>query len=124
MPRLAALCALLLAAASVPGAPGSEPAALQSVAARECREAADFIRNAARSRDAGMSRAAFVQRLHDDFEVVRAFPPALRWFVRNEGDEAFLAREVAAVFDAPAASERHRALFLERCLARLPGGAG
>ena len=124
MQRLAALCVLLCAATSAPGAPGAEPSALQSVAARECREAADFIRNAAASRDAGMSRTAIVQRLHDDFEVVRAFPPALRWFVHNENDEAFLAHEVGVVFDAPSAGEQHRAVFLERCLARLPGGTG
>lgn len=89
--------------------------------ARECREAGDFIRNAALSRDNGMSREAFLNRLQEDFVAIRAFPPALRWFVRNVDDEAFLTAEVEAVFDAPRAAELHRPDFIGRCLARPAG---
>jgi hypothetical protein len=84
----------------------------------ECLEGSDFVRNAARSRDAGATREFFVGRLEDDFVMIRSVPPALRWFVHNPGDEAFLRTEVEAVFDAPEDSERHRAGFLERCARR------
>jgi len=84
----------------------------------ECLEGSDFIRNAARSRDAGTSRAFFVERLEEDFLLIRAFPPALRWFVRNPEDEAFLRSAVEEVFDAPEEADRHRAGFLERCAHR------
>jgi hypothetical protein len=85
---------------------------------RECREGGDFIRNAALSRDGGATREFFVGRLEEDLLTIRAFPPALRWFVRNADDEVFLRAEVEAVFDAPGPSEQHRAGFLERCLQR------
>jgi len=85
---------------------------------RECREGSDFIRNAALSRDGGISREFFVGRLEEDFSMIKAFPPALRWFVHNADDEIFLRTEVEAVFDAPETSEQHRAGFLERCARR------
>ena len=84
----------------------------------ECREGGDFIRNAALSRDSGTTRASFVGRLEDDLQTIRAFPPALRWFVHNPEDEQFLRAEVEAVFDSPLSSELHRAGFLERCARR------
>jgi hypothetical protein len=86
--------------------------------AGECREGGDFIRNAALSRDAGYSRAFFLGRLEQDFVAIRAFPPALRWFVLDQDDEKFLRAEVEAVFDAPQSSEEHRASFLQRCIRR------
>ncbi len=93
-------------------------AAAHPHSARECREGGDFIRNAALSRDKGATRAFFVGRLDDDLATIRAFPPALRWFAQDQGDESFLRAEVEAVFDAPDESERHRAGFLERCIQR------
>ncbi|HEX5093383.1 MAG TPA: hypothetical protein VFV84_11925 [Burkholderiales bacterium] len=99
-----ALCAL--------GAPA------QPHSAGECREGGDFIRNAALARDAGATRDFFVGKLEEDFVAVRAFPPGLRWFVHDAADEDFLRAEVYAVFDDPAASERHRDAFLERCARR------
>jgi hypothetical protein len=84
----------------------------------ECLEGSDFIRNAARSRDSGATRAFFVGRLEEDLVMIRSVPPALRWFVRNPDDEAFLRTEVEAVFDAPEDSELHRSGFLERCARR------
>jgi len=108
MRRLLAF-ALALYAAGAPAQPHS---------GRECREGGDFIRNAALARDAGATREFFVGKLEDDLVAVRAFPPALRWFVHDAADEAFLRAEVYAVFDDPAASERHRDGFLERCARR------
>ena len=93
-------------------------AAAQPHSAGECREGGDFIRNAALSRDAGATREFFVGRLEDDLVMIRAYPPALRWFAHDTADEAFLRAEVHAVFDAPAASELHRDAFLERCARR------
>jgi hypothetical protein len=90
----------------------------QPHSAGECREGGDFIRNAALARDAGATREFFVGKLEDDLVAVRAFPPALRWFVHDAADEDFLRAEVYAVFDDPAASERHRDAFLERCARR------
>jgi hypothetical protein len=105
---------LVLAAAAA----WSLGAAAQPHSARECREGGDFIRNAALSRDAGASREFFVGRLEDDMLMIRAYPPALRWFVHDGADEAFLRTEVHAVFDAPSPSEQHRDDFLERCARR------
>lgn len=83
--------------------------------ARECREGGDFIRNAALARDAGYTREFFVGRLEEDFVMIRAFPPDLRWFVRDPGDEEFLRSEVEAVFGSPTSGEQHRTGFLQRC---------
>ena len=105
---------LVLAAAAL----WSVSAAALPHSSRECREGGDFIRNAALSRDYGITREFFVGRLEDDLVSIRAFPPALRWFAHDTDDEAFLRAEVLAVFDAPAASELHRDGFLERCAQR------
>ena len=105
---------LLLAAAAAL----SFGAAAQPHSARECREGSDFIRNAALSRDHGVTRDFFVARLEDDLVMIRAYPPELRWFAHDSRDEAFLRAEVHAVFDAPTASELHRDAFLERCARR------
>ena len=56
----------------------------------ECLEGADFIANAAASRDNGLERGVFLDRLEGDFVAIRAFPVALRWFVKDADDEAFL----------------------------------
>ena len=49
----------------------------------ECAEAGAFIGNAARARDAGMGRDAFIARMEADFQVIRAFPKELRWFAET-----------------------------------------
>ena len=89
--------------------------------ATECMEAGDFIRNAALSRDSGATRKFFLDRLQQDYVVIRAFRPELRWFVLDPDDEDFLQAEVMLVFDTPLTSEQHRTDFLERC-ARRPAG--
>jgi hypothetical protein len=60
---------------------GCALAALASLPARattstleECVEGADFIGHAAYSRDNGMAREAFLDRLEGDFVTIRAFP--------------------------------------------------
>lgn len=84
----------------------------------ECFEGADFIANAALSRENGMSRTAFLGRLEEDLELIQAYPPQLRWFAKDEEDEAFLTQAARDVFDRPLAPEQHRARFLAACLDR------
>ena len=108
----------LLALALLLSLSSTSAAAQQPHSSRECSEGGDFIRNAALSRDGGATREFFVGRLEEDLLIIRAFPPALRWFVHGPDDEVFLRSEVEAVFDAPEPSEHHRTGFLERCARR------
>jgi hypothetical protein len=87
----------------------------------DCLEGSDFIANAAMSRDNGMSRAAFLDRLEQDLFAIRAFPSELRWFAKDEDDEQFLHAAAEDVFDVPALPQTHRALFLRACFDRLTG---
>jgi hypothetical protein len=86
----------------------------------DCMEGSDFVANAARSRDNGITRASFLDRLDADLVAIRAFPLELRWFARNPDDERFLVTEATRVFDRPLAPERHQAEFLAACLDRAP----
>lgn len=85
----------------------------------ECTEGGDFIRNAALSRDYGISRDDFIGRMHGDFQAIRAFPPELRWFAQDEEDEGFLLGHAERVFDAPGAPESHENDFLQACFDRI-----
>jgi hypothetical protein len=85
----------------------------------DCFEGSDFIANAAMSRDNGMSRAAFLDQLEQDFFAIHAFPSELRWFAKDEDDERFLHAAAEDVFDLPAPPQTHRALFLRACFDRL-----
>src|SRR5437660_12267088 len=83
---VAALSAPLCASASVP-------------TLSDCLEASDFIANAALSRDNGMTRDAFINRLNGDFAAIRAFPAELRWVVRDGDGEGCLVDAAAHVLD-------------------------
>ena len=106
-----AVCVLLCADSAAAGRP--------SLA--ECFEGSDFIANAARSRDAGMSGEAFLGRMKQDFEAIQTFPSDLRWFVHDADDEAFLLAEASEVFAHPGAVESHRQMFLQACVDRMAG---
>lgn len=84
----------------------------------ECVEGSEFIGNAALARENGMSREAFLARLEEDFQLIKAYPPELRWFAKDEEDEAFLYEWAREVFDQPMPAEKHRARFLAACLGR------
>jgi hypothetical protein len=84
----------------------------------ECFEGSDFIANAAHARENGMSRKAFLGRMEEDFRLIKAYPPEMRWFVKDEEDERFLMGAASDVFDAPQTPEGHRARFLAACFAR------
>jgi hypothetical protein len=115
MSSLRAGCAALAVAAALAAA----PAAAGVPSLDDCLEGSDFIANAARSRDNGMSRERFLARMGDDFEVIRAFPPSLRWFAKDRDDERFLLEAAARVFDRPRAPAEHHAEFLALCVERV-----
>ena len=86
---------------------------------QECREAGEFIRNAALSRDNGLPRETFLDQLRGDLMLIRSHPPAMRWFAQDADDEAFLVAAVEKVFDAPAKSTEHESEMLRQCLVRI-----
>jgi hypothetical protein len=86
--------------------------------AQECREVADFLKNAALSRDYGMSANEFLGRMRSDIELVRAFPADLRWIVADAQDETLLLEAASQVFYLPVGPERHQSEFLGGCLQR------
>ena len=93
-------------------------AGASALSVADCFEGSDFIANAALARENGMSRDAFLNRLDEDFQLIQAFPPALRWFAKDEEDERFLSQYAREVFDTPDTPEAHRARFLAACFAR------
>ena len=114
------MLARFLCAAALLACAGAACAHRPSV--QECREAGEFIRNAALSRDAGVTREAFISRLQGDLIAIRNYSPALRWFAQDEDDEAFLVTAVEGVFDRPASSVEHETDLLRSCLARMEAG--
>jgi hypothetical protein len=97
----------------------ADGAAAHALSMQECFEGGDFIVNAARGRDNGIRRQAFLDRLVGDIALIQAFPPELRWFVADPADAEFLYAEATQVFDAPQAPEAHRSEFLARCFERM-----
>lgn len=95
------------------------PALAHELTTDECREAGEFIMHAAMSRDAGLSRDAFVSRMQADLLVIQAYPPQMRWFVQDESDEALLVSHAEQVFDEPRAPDAHQQHFLQACLERI-----
>jgi len=91
-------------------------AAARAIPIAECAEGGEFIRNAALARDHGITREFFMGRLEEDLVLIRAFPPALRWFVQDEADERFLSERAGLVFDAPMKPEEHEAAFVRDCI--------
>ena len=93
----------------------------QTVAAsfEECEQAAEFIGNAARARDLGMSREEFLAHMQADLEVIRSFPPEMRWFAETEQDEQFLLKGAREVFDHPSPPEAHATRFERACVSRV-----
>jgi hypothetical protein len=87
-----------------------------TVTTQDCREGAEFIFNAARSRDNGVGAERFLSRLDDDLMAIRAFPKAVRWFARDDEDETLLRRASQQVFERPEEPIAHRLRFLSECL--------
>ena len=87
-----------------------------SLTPAECTEGGEFIRNAALARDNGVTREFFVNKLVEDLIVIQSFPPQLRWFVQDSGDEKLLSEAVFKVFDEPTKAEQHEASFVSACM--------
>jgi len=83
----------------------------------ECSEGGEFIRNAALARDNGVTREFFLVKLEEDLSLIQSFPPHLRWFVQDSGDEKLLTDAVVNVFDVPLKAEQHEASFIGACIA-------
>lgn len=92
------------------------PAIAHELTRAECDEGGEFIRNAALARDAGITREFFVNKLTEDLMLIQSFPPHLRWFVQDAGDEQLLSNAVFKVFDNPMPAEKHEAEFIHACL--------
>ncbi|HYD60337.1 MAG TPA: hypothetical protein VEC35_08275 [Noviherbaspirillum sp.] len=90
----------------------------RSPSADECREAGDFIHNAALARDGGMPEADFISRIRDDIELLQAFPPHMRWFVQDEEDAEFLIAAATDVFQKPRLPADHQRDFVRACLVK------
>jgi hypothetical protein len=89
----------------------------------ECREGGDFIMHAAMSRENGISRDAFLERMESDIRAIQQFPPQLRWFVQDQEDEELLTHAARLVFDSPREPESHQLEFLAACTARVNSSA-
>ena len=92
------------------------PAGAHELTRVECSEGGEFIRNAALARDAGITREFFVNKLAEDLMLIQSFPPALRWFVQDAGDEQLLSDAVFRVFDEPMPAEKHETDFVGVCV--------
>ena len=90
----------------------------------ECTEGGEFIRNAALARDNGMTREIFVDKLTEDLVMIQSFPPQLRWFVQDSGDEKLLSDAVFKVFDEPMTAEQHESSFIGACIQTAQAGDG
>jgi hypothetical protein len=112
--RFRVLCAI----GAVCGAAGLPPqASALTVTSEECGEGADFIRNAALSRDNGIRAEVFLGRLEDDLVAIRSVPPALRWFARDGDGEEMLRVAAVSVFAEPRDADDHHREFLASCRA-------
>ena len=86
-----------------------------TVSPSDCDEGGDFIRNAALSRDSGISSRDFLGRLEGDLIAIRAIPKELRWFAQDNDDEQMLRTAAEAVFAAPRDPDDHGREFRAQC---------
>jgi hypothetical protein len=86
---------------------------------QECTEGGDFIKNAALARDRGMPEESFLARIQDDIEIIKAFPPQLRWFVQDDEAAEFLIAAATDVFRKPKEARTHQADFVKACLRKV-----
>jgi hypothetical protein len=115
--KLTTLAKQLTLAAVFCGLPSMAPA--HDLTLDECLEGSDFIMHAAMSRENGMTREAFLERMESDIHLIQAFPPELRWFVQDQDDEELLTSAARLVFDSPREPQSHQSEFLAACSARV-----
>ena len=87
----------------------------------ECKEGADYIRNAAISRDNGITERKFMEVFETDMVMIQSVPRAMRWFVQDDEDEAFLRAQLGRVFQRPQSPQQHAREFAEACMLRTGG---
>ena len=116
-PKLTILAKQLTLAAVLCGLPYVAPA--HDLTLDECLEGSDFIMHAAMSRENGMTREAFLDRMESDIHLIQAFPPELRWFVQDQDDADLLTSAARLVFDSPREPQSHQSEFLAACTARV-----
>jgi hypothetical protein len=109
--------------AAVLGGPACGAAA-HDLTLGECLEGGAFIKNAAMSRDNGITREVFLERMEGDLLAIRQYPAHLRWFVQDQDDEALLVQAARTVFDSPRDPPTHQSEFLARCVERVGRGPG
>jgi hypothetical protein len=119
--RFGTCCAI---GAFLVAAGASPPLRALTVTLEECAEGADFIGNAARSRDNGIRAEEFLGRMEQDLVAIRSVPPAMRWFARDGDDEALLRVAALDVFAAPRGPEHHHREFLASCRATVAAAGG
>ncbi len=95
-----------------------------SLSIEECSEGSDYIRNAALSRDAGMSEAKFFEVFDRDLILLMAVPPSLRWFVQDVDDAEFLRGALLDIYRNPKSPELHADRFAEACFVRTGNVSG
>lgn len=93
-------------------------ASAHALSTEECSEGSDYIRNAALSRDGGMSEAKFLEVFDHDLVLLMAIPPTLRWFVQDDDDADFLRAALLDVYRNPKSPQQHAEYFAEACLIR------
>lgn len=93
-------------------------ASAHELSLQECREGADYIRNAALSREHGMSETAFMEIFDNDLAMIKGIPKELRWFVQDDDDAAFLRAALNKVFQQPMSPSEHAMDFAHACVAR------
>jgi hypothetical protein len=98
-------------------------AAAHDLTLDECIEGSDFIMHAAMSRDYGVTREVFLERMRTDLQAIQQFPPQLRWFVQDNDDEQLLVQAAETVFDTPREPATHQSEFLTTCAERIGRGA-
>jgi len=82
----------------------------------ECAQFNVFIQDQAYSRDSGaLTKQTSLDILASDLALIKAFPAQARWFVQDESDAKFIAREISRVFDEPLEPEMQGAAAEERC---------
>ena len=82
----------------------------------ECAQFNVFIQVQAYSRNSGaLTKQTSLEILASDLALIKAFPAQARWFVQDESDARFIAREIVRVFDEPLDPEMQGAAAEERC---------
>jgi hypothetical protein len=82
----------------------------------ECAQFNTFIQVQAYARDSGsFTKQESLAVLASDLALIKAVPELVRWFVQDEADAKFIAREIARVFDEPLEPETQGAAAEERC---------